>query len=139
MEVCAGKFPLERFGDLFIEVVESQEAVGYLGQAGELIRGEHLSLDDGEINLHLVEPTGMNGQMDQDQVAVFSLEPPHGGGTPMGGAIIHNPENPVRLPIGLLFHDLLDQPTKRFDAGRGFATAKHLGVDSSVLRAYPPS
>src|ERR1035441_4201271 len=77
--------------------------------------------------------------MDQDQVGIFSPEPPHGGGTTMGGAIIHNPEDPVRLPIGLLFHDLLDQPTKRFDAGSGFATAKHLGVDSSVLRAYPPS
>src|ERR1017187_2736145 len=77
--------------------------------------------------------------MDQDQVGIFSLEPPHGGGTTMGGAIIHNPEDPVRLPIGLLFHDLLDQPTKRIDVGSGFATAKHLGVDSSVLRAYPPS
>src|ERR1035441_4325197 len=66
--------------------------------------------------------------MDQDQVGIFSLEPPHGGGTTMGGAIIHNPEDPVRLPIGLLFHDLLDQPTKRFDAGSGFATAKHLGA-----------
>jgi len=40
----------------------------------------------------------------------------------------HYPEDPVRLPIGLLFHDLVDQPTKRFDAGSGFATAKHLGA-----------
>ena len=84
MEVCAGKFPLEGFGDLFIEVLEGQEAVSDLGQVGEVTGGEHLSLDDGEINFHLVEPTGMNGQMNQDQVGIIPLESPHGGGSTMG-------------------------------------------------------
>ena len=90
MEVCAGKFPLERLGDLFIVDLEGQEAVRHLGEVGEVIGGEHLPLDHGEINLHLVEPTGMNGQMDQDQVGTSSPESPHGGGSTMGRAIVHD-------------------------------------------------
>ena len=108
VEVCAGKFPLKRLSDLFIELLEGQEPVSHLGEAGEVIGREDLSLDHGEINLHLVEPTGMDGQMDQDQVGIISLESPHGGRSTMGGAIIHNPKDPWRLPIRLLFHDLLD-------------------------------
>jgi hypothetical protein len=68
MEIGAGKFPIEGFGDFFIEVLEGHEALSHLSEAGEVIGGEHLSLNDGEIYLHLIEPTGMNRQMDQDQV-----------------------------------------------------------------------
>jgi hypothetical protein len=35
----------------------------------------------------------------------------------VGGSVVHDPKDPSRLPIRLLFHDLLDQPIKRLDAG----------------------
>jgi hypothetical protein len=41
--------------------LESDEALFEFGQRREIIRSEHLALDDRKEYLNLVEPTGMDG------------------------------------------------------------------------------
>jgi hypothetical protein len=37
------------------------EALLEMGERGEIVGSEHLSLKDGEIDLNLIDPAGMNG------------------------------------------------------------------------------
>ena len=46
----------------------------------------------------------------------------------MGGAVIHNPEYPARIAIGLLFHHLGDQAIEGFNAAFAGTMAKDLGA-----------
>ena len=48
-------------------------------EAGEIIRGERLALDDGEVDLDLVEPTGVNRAVNGDQVGIGLSEALHAG------------------------------------------------------------
>ena len=60
-------------------LLEVQEPLLELGQGYEIIGSKHLSLDDREVNLDLVEPTGMNRHMHQDGIrplrAVAAVRP----------------------------------------------------------------
>ena len=46
--------------------LEGQETLFEIGQRGEIVRRENFSLDDREIDLDLIEPTGMDGSVDED-------------------------------------------------------------------------
>ena len=94
---------------------------------GNIIGSEHLSLDHREINLHLVEPTGMNGQMDQAEAGIGALKSPDRRGSAMGRAIVHNPKYSLGAPVGLFLHHLLDEPVKGGDAGGMFTSAEDFG------------
>jgi hypothetical protein len=51
--------PVERGGDLVVVVLESVEALDDGLEAGEVVRGQHFALDDGEHDLDLVQPRGV--------------------------------------------------------------------------------
>ena len=76
------ELPVERtwvpVGEFFVQV----QAFFDLGDTGKIVRGENLPLDLGEVNLHLIQPAGMDRRVNQDagRVAVGvlpgSIRPP---------------------------------------------------------------
>ena len=92
-------------------------------QVGKIVRRQHLALNDREVDLHLVEPTGVDRRMHQDDARIDFHQTVASRFAAVGRAIIYNPEQPLRRAVGLLREDLDYQSTKRFDAGRCFATS----------------
>ena len=70
----------------------------------------------------------MNGQLNQQQVGVFVLQPLVGGLPSVRRAIVHNLEDPFGPAIRFPAHHLLGQAVERNDAGGRVATAEDLGV-----------
>src|SRR6266511_4046319 len=77
-EVGAGEAPVEWGGGVVVPRLEGEQAPLDGGEVGEVVGREHLALHDGEEELDLIEPGGVGGQMDQDEVGVARLEPPGG-------------------------------------------------------------
>jgi len=54
--------------------LESEQALFEFGQRGEIVGRQDFSLNDREIDLDLVEPTGVDGSVDEDRVGPFGAE-----------------------------------------------------------------
>ena len=80
-------------------------------------------MDDRKIDLDLVEPTGVNRSVDQDDARINFPQAVAGRFATMRRTVIHNPEQSFRRTVGLLRENLIHQSAKRFDAGRWFATS----------------
>src|SRR6266545_3557555 len=93
IEVRPGECPLERSGDLLVMVLEPEESVLDLRERGEVVRGEHLALNDGEVDLDLVEPAGVHGTVYGHDVGEGCLEAAHAGSAAVRGAVVHDPED----------------------------------------------
>src|SRR4249919_3274899 len=78
VQVAAGESPLERRSRLLVMALESQEALFEFDQRGEVIWCEDFSLNDGEIDLNLIEPTGVYRCVDKDYVGPLRLHPING-------------------------------------------------------------
>jgi hypothetical protein len=85
-------------------------------------------LDDREIDFDLIEPTGMDGPMNEHQVGILALEPLDCPETSMRRTVVADPENPSRPAIGMLLHDLIDQAIKGGDFGFGSAATEEFGL-----------
>ena len=66
VEVRAGELPLERGGDLLVAAAEREQPLVERVEIGEVVRGEDLALDDGELDLGLVEPAGVHRGVEED-------------------------------------------------------------------------
>ena len=88
VQVGAGEPPVEGFGDGVVAGFERGEAVADLAQVGEVVRADDLALDDGEVDLSLVRPGGVDGQVDQVGVRPGRLHPCNGAGAAVGGAVV---------------------------------------------------
>src|SRR5215475_5166081 len=97
-------------------------------EAGEVVGGYDLALDDGEVGFDLIEPAGVHGSVDENDVGPFGLEPIDGGLSAMGGAVVDGPEDATGGAIGLLVHDLGDETLKRGNAGLLLALAEQFGA-----------
>jgi hypothetical protein len=67
-EVVAGEVPVEGLGDLVPVAFEVVEGPGNRCEVVEAVGLEHCALDDREVDLELVEPAGMDGRVDEDEV-----------------------------------------------------------------------
>ena len=67
-EVVAGEVPVEGFGDLVPVVLEVVQGAGEVGEAVEVVRLEDLALDDRVVDLELVEPAGVDREVDEEEV-----------------------------------------------------------------------
>lgn len=94
----------------------------------DIVGIEDLALDDGEIDLDLVEPACMNGQMDEVGVGPVFSEAAHRGGSPMATAVVDDPEHAFGGGVGLDRHDLIDEAAEWLDACSGLAAAEDLGL-----------
>lgn len=120
----ARKGPLEWFGDLFIVLLEAQEAVFELGYGLKVVWGQNLALDDREVDLDLVEPAGMDWSMDKSDSRPGFLESVGRCGTSVRGTIVDDPEDPASGAIGFVRHYVFNESIKGNDTGGGIATAE---------------
>src|SRR5262249_34533508 len=72
---------------------------------------------DREVNLHLVQPTGMDRRVNQNGPGVRFGQAADRSLPSMGRAVINDPEDTLPGAIRLLLHDLTDQPPEGVDAG----------------------
>jgi len=95
-------------------------------------------LNNGQVNLDLVKPTGVDRCVDGNDrwpAALKTLDAPL---TAVNGAIIHDPKNACCRPIGLLAHHLADQAIKGFDAVLAHAAAEEFGAADIPGREVDP-
>ena len=64
VQVGAGESPVERAGGVVVVLLEGEDLGGEFVQVLEVVGGEQFSLDDGEVDLDLVEPGGVDREMD---------------------------------------------------------------------------
>jgi hypothetical protein len=74
VKVAAREGPLEGFGGFLIALLEAHDLAFESGRRGEVVGVEDLALDDREIDLDLVEPTGMYRRVDENDVWPFGAQ-----------------------------------------------------------------
>src|SRR5471030_503552 len=114
--------------NLFEANFESAQPVGNRGQAGKVVWGEDLSLNNRKVDFNLVQPTGMHRSVDQPEILIAAFESIDGTLAAVTAAVVDNPEDPAGAAVGLLAHNLIDQPVKGGDPAFVFATAEDLGA-----------
>ena len=85
-------------------------------------------MDDGEVDLDLVQPAGMDRRMNQNNIWPSGSEPVSRPPATMGGAIIGDKEYAARGTIRLLPHDLSDKAFERGDAGLALTPPEQPGA-----------
>ena len=73
--------------------LESEQTLLEFGQRREIIRRQDLSLHDREIDLDLVEPTGMDRSVDEDRVGPLGAKAFDSLLAAVSGTVVHDPED----------------------------------------------
>ena len=128
MKIAAGEGPLEGRGSPLIVALEGEETLFEFGQAREIVWRENLSLDDGEIDLDLIEPTGVDRRVDEDGIGPFVTQTVGGLLASVSGAVVHDPKDSSSGLVGLLAHDLGDEPIHGSYSAFHFAATEDLGA-----------
>src|SRR5712691_3108745 len=119
----AVKLPLKRrrvlIGKLFIQGQPEPDRF----QVGHIIGCQHLPLNDREVDLDLIEPTGVDRRMDQNDTRIDLTQPLLRSGAAMRRTVVDNPEQPFAGPIRFLSQHLGDKPAKGEDTRRRFTPA----------------
>jgi hypothetical protein len=115
-EVAAGEGPLKGLGRLGIAHLKPEEAILEGGERREVVWGEDFALDDREVDLDLVEPTGVNRRVHEHEPWPGGLQSRGGAGALVGGAVVDDPEHAASGPIGFL--TLMTCATKRSKGAR---------------------
>ena len=74
-------------------VLKEGNPVLQVGKGEKVVWGEHFSLEDGEIDFDLIQPTGMDRKMHDDDVRPLTLETIDGGQPSVGRPVVENPED----------------------------------------------
>ena len=128
MQVTACEGPLEWLGGILIAALECDQAAFEGREIGEVARREELALNDGEVDLDLVEPAGMDRCVDQNDVWPFGSQSGSGSPAAMGRTVVGDEEHTSSGAVRLLAHDLSDKALERSDAVLAFAAAEQLGA-----------
>jgi len=123
-----GVRPLEWGSCLFIAFLKIDEAKFKVGERGKVIEREHLSLDDREIDLNLIDPTGMNRGMHQKSVGLAGSDAIDCLLTTMSRAVIHDPKDALSGFVGFAAHDLSDEAIGGSNATLLFTVSEELGT-----------
>ncbi len=113
VEVLAGELPVERLRNRFPVWLEVEEAFGQRVEVLKIVWGKHLSLHDREVDFDLIEPTGVNWQMDQYQARMLRLQALDGPPAAMSGAVVDNPKDSPRFTVRPGSHHLVHQGSER--------------------------
>lgn len=108
--------------------LEGEETLLKLGQGREIIGREDLSLNNGEIDLDLMEPTGVGRSVDEDGIGPFATQTVGGFLASMSGAVVHDPKDSTSGLVGLLAHDFANEPIHGSYSAFHFAATEDLGA-----------
>ena len=122
---CEG--PLERRGRFLVVVLESEQPLFELVLRSEVVGRECLPLNNGEGNLNLIQPTGMDGGVHAEQVRPLRAQVINRLLAAMGRTVVRDPENTACRLVGFSTHDLTNQAIDWSNAGLLFQAAKNLG------------
>ena len=128
VEVLPGELPLEGHGGLLVVALEVEQAALDLLKVREVVGGEHLSLDDREVDLDLVEPAGVRRCVDHMGVRPLAPEPLDARLPAVDGGVVHDPEDAPGAAVGRSRHHVADKAVEVDDAGPWGACAEHLGA-----------
>jgi hypothetical protein len=128
VKIAARESPFEWFRGSLIAVLESHQAPAESTEVGEIAGREQLTLDDGKVDLDLVQPAGVDWRMNQNDIGPFGSEAISRPWPTMGGAIVGDKEHAVRGTIGFLAHHLCDKAFERGDASLALATSEQPGA-----------
>ena len=128
VKIMACESPFERLRGSLITGLESHLGPPERAEVWKIAGREQLALDNGEVDLDLVQPTGMDRCMNQNNIGSFGFEPVSSPPATMGRAIIGDQEHTVSGTIRLLAHDLSDKAFKRGNAGLALTAPKQLGA-----------
>ena len=84
-------FHFDWCGDLFVVLLEVEQAGLDIAEGVEVVGRNDFTLDDGKVDLHLIEPRRVDGQVDQTQGGPAVFEPVDGGLSAVGGAVVDHP------------------------------------------------
>ena len=87
-----------------------------------------LALDDGEVDLGLVEPAGVDRGVNEDQVLARRLGGGRSSVAAVRGAVVDDHEHALGLAVGLDAHELLDERIERDDPVLGGAAVEQPGA-----------
>ena len=122
----SGEFPLEGPGNLLVVFLKGSYPLSEIDKGKEVIGREHFSLEDGEIDFDLVQPTGVDGEMDNNDLGPLALKSIDRGQSPVRRPVVENPENPSGGAVRLACHHVLDQAVEGYDPGFGLAPSEQL-------------
>jgi len=125
VEIRPSEVPFKRPGDGLIVRLETEQPILDLLQRGEVVRCEDLSLDDGKVDLNLIEPTGMDRPVDGNDSLIGRLKTFDRGLAAMRGAIIKDPEHTAGITVRGLIHHLGNQTVEWINASSLLTTSEH--------------
>lgn len=111
-QIGSGELPLEGGSAGFVVPLPAEQALLGGGEISEVPRRQRLAFGDGQVDLDLVQPGGVDRGVDQDSSPSGLVHPPDGGGSVGGAAVADDPEHSAARGVWLLAHDLSDQPAK---------------------------
>ncbi len=85
-------------------------------------------MHDGEVDLDLIEPTGMDRTMNEGQTRELLLESRDGSMAAVRTPVVDDPKDTSGVVVGRASHDLLNKTIKGCDTGSCFAAAKDTGT-----------
>jgi hypothetical protein len=127
-QVGASEGPLKGSGSLLVVVLEGEQTLLEFGEGGEVIGSEDLALNDGEIDLDLIEPAGMDRGVDEHDRGPRGAQAVGGFFAAVGGTVVGNPKDAPRGAIGFYRHDLFYEAVEWLDAGGALAAAEEPGA-----------
>jgi hypothetical protein len=128
VKIAARESPPKRLRGSLIAVLEGHQVPPERAEVCKIGRGEQLTLDDGKVDLDLVQPAGVDRRMNQNDIGPFGSEAISRPRSTMGRAIVGDKEHAARGTIRLLAHDLRDKAFERGDASLALATPEQPGA-----------
>lgn len=127
-EVAASEAPLKGARDLLIVSLKSEDATRGCQQRGKVGGRERLSLENGEVDLDLVQPARVDGEVDENEIRPPRLEPGRGSGSAMNRSVVDNPEDAARGPVWGAAHHIRDEGVERVIRDGGNDMAEERGA-----------
>lgn len=128
VKIAACERPFERFRGSLITALERHQGPPEGAGVWKVVRSKKFTLNDGEVDLNLAEPTGVDRRMNQNRIVPFGSDAISGPLAAVGGAIVGDDEHTVGGTIRLLAHDLRDKALERGDASLALATPEQPGT-----------
>src|SRR2546423_767849 len=127
-QVAAGELPFEWVSHHLVAGLEGEDSVAEVLERADIGRSENLALEDREVDLDLIQPAGVNRQMDEHEVGVRILNTLGRHVGAMRATVVDHPEDTAGRALGFLGHDLGHQTVEGLDTGRGLQPPEELGA-----------